>query len=449
MPAPALDDLFSLDRDVARAAAALTKGESVDRWRHVAGQTTYEGLAHLAPSLVDAPLRDALRRWVYALLQGRLAAPIDEELAEAETEASAPITVPEPRRVSWREAWRGVVASETPLERGAWLGAAVERAPDVAAVVHRRAERRHEIARRLGMEHADAPFAPSLAPIHAAAEALLVGTDDLAAQLLRDARVKQGLPAGSAVRGGAPGAGPVATDALAIAVGRDAPEGWPARLQWRWLESLFGEYLRGLRVAPVRLVLPLGAATFARACAAFGVAFRVAGASPSLPFSLARDPWFVGAHRFGAVFGALPASAAFQRRALGNVARVAEGQARVVARTALLAARLDAARVLLASAPRDRFEELTARLYGAPLPAALGGAWPRSRDDEAARFVGLVTAADLARELVDRFDEDWFANPRAVLHLRAIASAPAFEPPPDDLTPNAGRLARAFEEALA
>jgi hypothetical protein len=197
----------------------------------------------------------------------------------------------------------------------------------------------------------------------------------------------------------------------------------------------------------VRLEGPLGASTFARACGAFGAAFRASSGSPSLPFALARDPWFVPAHRFGAVFGALPASRAFQRRALGNVARIAEGQARVVARSLLLAARLDAVR-LLAPIARDRFEELTARVFGAPLPSPLAGAWPRRRDDESARFVGLVTAVDLHRELVDRFDDDWFANPRAVLHLRAVGSGPAFEALPEDLAPAVGRLARAFEEAI-
>ena len=154
-------------------------------------------------------------------------------------------------------------------------------------------------------------------------------------------------------------------------------------------------------------------------------------------------------HRFACVFGALPTSPVFQKRVLGNVARIADAQARVLARTALLFARLEAARFLLATdrAP-DRFEDLTLRLFGAPLPRPLAGAWPAAHDDTRARLVGLVTAHALCSELVERFDVDWFANPRGVHHLRSIASAPAHEPPPVGLATASETLAHAFEEAL-
>jgi hypothetical protein len=156
-------------------------------------------------------------------------------------------------------------------------------------------------------------------------------------------------------------------------------------------------------------------------------------------------------HRFACVFGALPASTAFQKRVLGNVARVAESQARTLARTALFEARLEAGRFVLESdRTRDGFEHVTARLFGAPLPAPLAGAWPPPRDDGRARLVGLVTAHALSKELVDRFDVDWFANPRGVLHVRTIASAPAREEPadPTHLATATLALARAFEETL-
>src|SRR6185312_15862733 len=231
MPAPAFEDLASIDRDVARAAAALAAGRSIDPWRHVAGQSAYEALAKLAPSALDAPLRDGLRRWIYALLQARIAEPLDEERRELEDEASAKLVVPEPRLVSWSEAWRGVVASESSVERAAWL---------------------------------DAPFVVDRAPLVAAAEQLLARTEDLAASLLREARAKQEFATDP----------PLASDAIAIAVARDAPEGWPARLQWRWVESLFGSYMRGVRVQPAPLPPALGASSFARACASFGAALR-------------------------------------------------------------------------------------------------------------------------------------------------------------------------------
>jgi hypothetical protein len=99
-------------------------------------------------------------------------------------------------------------------------------------------------------------------------------------------------------------------------------------------------------------------------------------------------------------------------------------------------------------AATDAFEELAARVFGAPLPRALSGAFPSLRDDEPARFLALATALPLARDLVDRFDADWFRNPRAMPHLRALGALPAREEP-IALEGAAASLARAFEEALA
>jgi hypothetical protein len=199
-----------------------------------------------------------------------------------------------------------------------------------------------------------------------------------------------------------------------------------------------------LRLDLGQLPSPIGASSFARALAAFGRALRVAGHAPSLPFALAADPAFVDAHRFAYVFGALAAERAFQQKVLGNVARVADLQSRILTKTLLFEARLTAARVL---GPGDREDELAHDLFGGPLP--LRGAWPRPRDDEPARVRALATVLDFARELVERFDEDWFENPRAVTFVRARASAPAWEEPKEIPLAQAAALARAFEERLA
>ena len=453
MTQPDPTDLLSLDRDVARAYAAWrawtravakdpethADQEPLERWRHVAGQSTYDALGAPAPGAFDAPLRDGLRRWVYTLAQARIARPLDAELARARAARSAQVNVPEPHLASWGEAWQGIVVAPTSTERRAWLGVASERGPAVASIVRRRAERREEVAQRMGLERGDALFAGSPLALASAAESLLDRTEDLARELLHRARRQLELPLDP----------PLAVDAIHIAVAREAPEGWPARLTSHWLDEVFGRFARGLRLELPPLPAAVGASSFVRACASFGGALRVAGASPSLPFAVARDPEFAAMHRFACVFGALPASAAFQRRVLGNGARVADAQSRVLARSALLHVRLEAARFLLRNtrAP-DRFEHLTHRLFGAPLPAPLVGAWPAPDDDAPSRLVGLLTAPALSSELVDRFDVDWFANPRAVLHLRAIASAPAHEGPVEDLAPAVTPLARSFEEAL-
>ncbi|HEY2513210.1 MAG TPA: hypothetical protein VGI39_20215 [Polyangiaceae bacterium] len=453
MARPDPSDLLSLDRDVARADAALRKwrravtadpqahadAAPLDPWRHVTGQSTYEALGALSPTDLQAPHRDALRRWVYTLLQARLAIPVDAELAKAAADPSARLALPKPTHVSWRQAWSALLTAPTTAERSAALDALTERGPALTAIVRRRRERRDEVAHRLGFASASL-FEAKQVDLSAAAEAFLTSTDDLAKAQLRSARAKLELASDP----------PLAVDAIAIALARDAPEGWPVRLSRAWLEGLFGTFARGLRLEVPAPPAALGASSFARACGAFGGALRRGGGSPSLPFALARDPESPAPHRFAGVFGALPSTRAFQKRALGCSARVADGQSRVLLRSALLHLRLEAARVLLRGPvdARERFEETTHRLFGAPLPPALAGAWPLAADDQAARFLGLLTAIDLSDELTERFDEDWFANPRAVLHLRALASGPAHEEPLAEPVPKARQLGRRFEQAL-
>jgi hypothetical protein len=417
---PDPSDLGSIDRDVGRAHAEwrawmrdlasdpdrAADVEPLDRWRHVAGKSLYDTLRAAKPSAADAPLRDALVRWVFALLLARVGHPVEVELARAIAEKSAHARLPRPHLASWREAWRGLVVAETTTERRSWLDAATERAPQLASVLRRRAQRRDEAAHRLGLAHQDALFPVSRESLVAAAIALLECTDGLARDELAAARKKAELEDDP----------PRAADAIAIAVARDAPEGWPARLSPAWLEATFAPFVRGLRLEAPRTEAALGGSSFARACSAFGASFRAATASPSLPFALARDPQFAAMHQVASVFGALPAWRAFQKRVLGNGARVSANQARVLART---------------------------------LPSALAGAWPPAHDDAPARLLGLITAAALQRELVDRFDEDWFANPRAALHLRAIGSGPAYAESVPTLEEPVRETARAFEEALA
>jgi hypothetical protein len=191
-----------------------------------------------------------------------------------------------------------------------------------------------------------------------------------------------------------------------------------------------------------------------RALAGFGYAFRAAAAPSAMPFALAREPGHVGAHTLGFVLGSLVSEPELHARLLGLGRRAAAAQARILARTALLEARLDAARVLLGeSGPdtRDAFEEVSARLFGgAPLDPRLGGVWPAWRDDEPARWLALLQAPALRRSLREEYDSDWFRNPRAWVHLRALGARPAYEAVAEGVVDaGAADLARAFEDALA
>lgn len=443
-------DLITLDRDVAsgwKSLGAWRAGLAVDPEahaaesplepvRHVAGKSMWDSLAGLTPSAVDVPLRDALQRWVYALTQARIGGPDEVAFARAAFEPRGRFDGHRPQLVSWRDAWRGLVAAKTAKEASLWLDAAAEGAPELAAVATRSAARRVEVARRFGAEHPWAPLVPvERAVLRDAAKRLLDGTDDLSLSVWK------------------PEADAGMASVIHASVARDAGEGWAAQMTPRWLEDAFRAGRHGLRVEPALLPPALGAASFARALYAFGFAVRVATASSSMPFALAREPAFVGAHRLAFVFGALASNAEWQERTLGVGRRTALGQSRILARSALLDARLHAARLLagddLEIALPDVFEEIGGRLFERGIVPGLRGAWPRAREDEPARFVALLESLQFAEGLRDRFDSDWYRNPGAWAHLRATGVAPANEPVDGSaLGARADALARAFERAL-
>ena len=125
----------------------------------------------------------------------------------------------------------------------------------------------------------------------------------------------------------------------------------------------------------------------------------------------------------------------------------------MLARSALLDARLHAARLLVGDdaeiSLRDPFDEIGGRLFEGGVVAGLRGAWPRAREDEPARFVALLESRQFAEGLRDRFDSDWYRNPRAWAHLRTVGAGPAYEAvDADALVARADGVARAFEGAL-
>ena len=444
-----VENLPSLDRDVASASKALGRwraklaldpeesadDDPIEPLRHVAGQSMLAALRELSPTAAEAPLRDALLPWVAELTLARLGREDDVAWARAAGEARAHFQGEPPRLVSWRQAWRGVVEARNVAEAALWLETAGEVGEALAALTRTRAERRMEVARRLGRTHPwELLDLGDAATLRAAARRLLDATEDLARAVWKEAR-----------RG--------AAEVLHQAVGRDASEGWPARLGPRWLHEVFGAALRGLRIDLAPLPAALGAASFARALTALGFAVKMAAAPSAMPFVLSRAPGSRVAHRLGFVFGGLAADAEWQTRVLGVARRTALRQGRVLARTALLDARLQAARLLLgddaAPAPRDLFEEVGGRLFGAELDPRLRAAWPGARDDEPARFVGRVESLAFAGALRDGYDVDWFRNPRAWTHLRAISAASAHEAcDAKALDAGVDALARAFEGAL-
>ena len=131
---------------------------------------------------------------------------------------------------------------------------------------------------------------------------------------------------------------------------------------------------------------------------------------------------------------------------------MAGAQARVLARTALLEARLTAARLVLGddeAGPRDAFDDIAARLFGSPIDRRFNGVWPAARVDEPARWLALVQVPEMRASLRDRFDTDWFRNPRAWSDLRSQGARPAFEAADESSLESGGdALVRSFEHAL-
>lgn len=492
-------DLGATDGRVARAQRALSaalaalatdegrerarEDSPFDGVREVTGQTLFRALRALeiGPALV--PHRDALLRWVHELLQSRIGWDLIVDEAEAEHAIDAAL----PQRAanddelaiakSFLEARDALVEAPQVEAVAIALRRLAELAPPIAAVRSELRGRRFEAARRLGLEHpwalavaraveppkASSPEAPPpdglivVAAAAAPSEATPLGGDVRGLEALARAVLDATEPLAVEVhKGAARRAGISLGPALVIheAFARDAREGWPARLGARWLEDVF-------RVAAPRpprlghLPAAVSGASFLRAAAAWGAALRREGVARTLPFALARDPYPDAAFALGATFAIAVASEVFARRKLGLSARGADAHARSLARPLLHELRARSAQVIAgmkASAGSD-VDELTARVFGAPLPPALAAAWSSgglsgaTRVDAPARLLGAVRSRAMFDDLVARFDEDWFDNPRVAAHLAATAAGPVWsgELPGDG---EVDAIARALERVL-
>lgn len=429
-----------LDREVARAVSAwrqavraLRQGgpeaasNPLEHARRVSSRATFLELTGreagigadfgIAPSSPAAPpdaLALALASWVHVLTLERVLFADRVRIAAA---WHVPSIVVEgqlgedgPGRVTPREALLALLAERSDEPRRAWAEALARGAGAIADAARIFAERREEARRRLGVE-GDPPLEIPIDPPDAALRVA-------GALLARTAPHPEGAPTWDA--------------AIGRAIGRDAAAGWPARLGSRWLEDLFRPtgLTEGLALDLGPLPRALGASSFARALSRFGAALAWASAPAAAPFSLAHPPFDVQRARRAALFGGLVADRVFCARALGLGRGADRDQARVTARALTLTLRLDAARLCLEAGPdggvllrgararADRFEEETARALGAPIPGALAGVVPELDRGAAVRLAGALLAARDRRALVERFDEDWFRNPRAAEAIR-------------------------------
>ena len=408
---------------LAAGDAGALASSPLEQHRAVAGKRAKEQLLERPPSAHELPLRDALVPWIEELTVARVSRDVEVTRAEAYVKERTPVRLVVPTKATARELVHGVLAAQAAAEAQVHLDALAKLGPALKDAERQRADLRRELYLRLDVDDPTTHFVVPRAPLEEALTAFLDASDDVARELLRR-KGREKLPL-----------------ALDLSLAREAKEGWPTKLGPRWFAELFGKHTRGLSIELPPLPPAVGASSFALALHRFGVALRRASAGRGVPFALRDRVRFVDAHRHGALFASLLVSEPFQRRALGVGSQVAEAQARTVGIALLFSARRLAARFLVT---RGRaFDELSERIFGEALPAALAGAVLRPHDDDDALGAALLTTVPLADELRDRFDEDWFRSPRAFEHLRSRSTVPSAEEAPTKEA--ALRLARTFE----
>ncbi|HSQ64113.1 MAG TPA: hypothetical protein VLM85_12895 [Polyangiaceae bacterium] len=425
-------DLLAVDRAVAAAFAAHRRAGEDTGWeahRSVSGQRTLRELAAFAPSEIDKPFAAALARHVVRLTVLRVSQDAERRVGATLKDARAVVRLERAESLPYADVWKGLLAARSPGEARAYFAALADFGPALAEPLRELRQTREEIQRRLGVEDASSYFVGvPHATLVDSARAWLAASRDLARDVTRPRADEERWPLD-----------------LDLRLARHAALGWPARLSWRSVSELLAGLPSKPPLALGKAPDPVGAASFVRALSHVGAAFRRAAAPGGLPFALREPPVFVDATRTGALFAAATLEPAFHRRALGLSPGQASDQARSLARSALLSARLAASRVVLGEPGADH-EEISAELFGAPLPASLAGVWPRATERSDADWLALVTAAARYGELREREGDDWFRSPRAFQTLRErFGAADEKAPEPREVT----ALARSLEERLA
>lgn len=417
MPPTPFVDLPRLDAELRRAVVALREGvaglrreasadgpDPLARWARVCSRQTWTALEGAPPE----ELATELRAWVGALYAERQSWTARRRLAERWAGRPTGAPMPPPPEIDARGLRRRLLAGADGDARG-------RAAEQLVAVAGPLAEAAGELLaeRWAALEQVGAAGLASLAVAGAApelaskaAERLLDVTDDLASEFR-----------------GAPW-----WEALHRTMGTEMADGWPARLSPRWVREIFRgtELVDRLPASPMALALPLGAMSFARAVGGFGVVLLDQARDESPWFTLHQHPYGTRRHeRFG-LFASIVADRSFARVMLRLGRDRAGAHARGMARCILQSVRVEAWRVLSASALTkgaeeglERFGVVGARVLGASVPHRLLGVLPSFRPTDGCGLVGAILAASARRQLVERHDEDWYRNPAAASWLLA------------------------------
>jgi hypothetical protein len=392
-------ELVRVDLDAAKRTDPFAKT------RALAGRALLLELRAHKPSAGERALHAGLTRWGYALLQARLSIPfVLEARALVET----------PRKVSafaeslaWRALWRASLLEPAP-RAAEYVKALAEGAPALGSVEQHALEVRVEAAHRLGYRNPGEPLALDGDNGDFAREVVTCTVDSAKEALRTEPRFVTALA-------------PVAYARCELGV--DACEGWPSRLTARWFDDVFAGLGGVVRRMPApRLPAVWGATSFARSLAALGLALRSHHLLLSkLPFADRAHPRDVEGQTLATAFSFLLLAPAFHHRALGLGRDAARDQARRCAGSLLLASR----RALACNAVRSGDwapDDAAHATYCGAEPSAL----TRALLLRAPRSFAIAEGILFTKLIVNRFDEDWFRNPRAHQFLIERAGAPAF-----------------------
>ena len=409
-----------LEEDVAQAAAELRAGLVSRRlgvwseaelgplvpFRRFLSRERFEQLSELPDGL---PNRESLQRWMACLIIERVTWDDRASAEVARRNVEHGIDALGAERWSVRSLALEVVRTNNDRRRAVaaeGLTRVAQRASDEAIWWLRR---RQAAALELGLDGLTWLEGPwQGVSTTQVSELVMEATDELAAEMLDRASGWH--------------------EALWLGAAMDAREGWPAHLTPQWFRAVFGNWtsLTKLRIEPGPLQEPICGASFTRALVRFGTAvYRACADRTGGPFSLTHRPFDAAEASYGALFGLLLISTPFLRRRLGLGTPSAREQVESMARSMLVAVRLDAARALFSSQTDvekavEAHANAAARALKTSLPDEMAGVVPRYDPRASARLAGALRAVSVYRELVETFDEDWFDNPRAHEFVAAL-----------------------------
>lgn len=425
-------DVLKLDREIAEAASALRRDARSMRSgqleasapflsrRLLTTRTAFQAVSALP---ANDPLRQPLRRWIYALAEYRIDREAMIRVWHERYVEERVVSEPVRAKLSLARMMSGVLSE--PRRSRAWADSFVRASAPLSVAVSVLWERRREVASRMGLSGPDEMEAPGTDAARAA-RAFLDATSDVMAELVAE--------------GG--------TTWLELGLGAGAAESFSAHLLPRTILDFFREtdLFRSIELDPGPLPAALAPASFVRALLRVGAAWVDAMAPRDQPFVVAHEPYGLRRRTMGALFGLLPAVPSFARRGLGVDASRVAAHVRALSGVWLVGARLAALRVLLRApalegrrALRASYEEEVQRTLLVHVPGDAAGALVRLHTDDIQRFAGLLLGVSLLERLKVEHDEDWYRNPRAVEQLRDDARLSPEPTTTDDALAASGR----------